>query len=328
MNIETIEQMTSFLWNNLQDCKILNETREFMDKKDFINQIIFELIKEQYFDELDTDSLRNYAFKESQDFKEAREANYERKKRNNNKAITEQNKIYQQLGIITENKTKKYNINDKIQGYQYNIIQNKQLNNYSDLQIIQALSSGRMANSKKISREKFREIYFEYDQYVSRLISDAEQCAEKRISNSIDFYDLQIRMKIELTYYIALEMETYKIYTYQEKEVSYFIDGYWCPGIIRLQNRFILNQMAFMSYVFGEKKSKYNQAVESCFKLLVLKDAVGKIIKDSIHYHFSINDMAEFIRMVYNPFCIFQNNKNWTDKRIDLARKILKSLWN
>lgn len=63
-----------------------------------------------------------------------------------------------------------------------------------------------MHSSKKISRNKFREIFDQYDNYVQNQIHCSESYHDT-IFNAIDFYDLQCRMMIELIYLFACEME-------------------------------------------------------------------------------------------------------------------------
>lgn len=294
------------------------------DKNDFIAQIVFELIKEQYYANLPQSSLRAYATNISPNPSNTLDASYEQLKRNRAIAATAQNELYRQLGVTP---TQTNSFKSKAKGYQYNSLQIHQINNYQNLEIIKSLMKGRMANSKKVSRIHFREIFQEYDRYVCEQMKKSEKSSEECLACSVDFYDLQIRMKIELTYCMASYMEKYQIHNYPNSQASFFINGFYGENIA-LQNRFLLKQPTWLKYIFNDNQEPTKYIIKSLFQLLYIKKCTVDIFRTRIPCcDFEINDMVDFVRKEYNPFSIFQDNKDWNDRRIDIARKILKPFW-
>ena len=281
---------------------------------EFAEQIIFELVKKQYYENLPKKALRKFVDMDSLD----PDAAYEHLKRNRNKAGTAMHNLYQQMGVMSRPED---GFLSKARGYQYNALQIQQIKNYQDLQMITAV--GRMADSKKISRQRFRSIYEEYDGYVERQLLKMSGPAKETLSAAIDFYDFQLRMNVELTYRIALAMERFHFRDYPSLEASPYILGFFGDHI-RLQNRFLLKKDAWLSYVFNERHTTDRQGVDGLFALLLGK---YEIMKSIPAWEFEVEDMANFVRTEYNPFSVFEGKKEWTDIRVDLARKVLRSFW-
>ena len=281
---------------------------------EFAEQIIFELVKKQYYENLPKKALRRFVDMDALDL----DAAYEQLKRNRNKAEAAKSDLYQQLGVSPQPGD---GFQSKARGYQYNALQIQQIKNYQDLQMITAV--GRMADSKKISRQRFRSIYEEYDGYVERQLLKMSGPAKETLSAAIDFYDFQLRMNVELTYRIALAMERFHFRDYPSLEASPYILGFFGDHI-RLQNRFLLKKDAWLSYVFNERHTIDRQGVDGLFALLLGK---YEIMKSIPAWEFEVEDMANFVRTEYNPFSVFEGKKEWTDIRVDLARKVLRSFW-
>ncbi len=296
-----------------------------ISKSEFIAQILFEIIKNQYYNELPTTSLRQYAINSKQEYS-GLDSEYEQIKRRHKMASLERDKLYQSIGLTLQ-KNDMSNIDIRLEGYHYNSLQVQQIQNYGTLEIVTSLSKGQMPDSKKISRARFKDIYCQYDKSMRNMQDEAILSPDKMVANAIDFYDLQIRMKIELTYNLALVMEKYNVHDYPAKKASFFVSGAYGEGI-SLQNRFLLHQNKWFPYVFGERQTDYKDAVDLLITLLLLKKEVMDYFYDHIkNYAFGIDEAAEFIQKEYNPFIAFTEDKNWTNSRIDLARKILKSYW-
>lgn len=328
MKIETVKNILSDI------TKCFSDNDDYIDmcfailinKDDFIAQIIFELIKEQYYTNLPLASLRTYVADISQNPLGSLDADYEQLKRSRIIASKVQKKLYQQIGIVIPQTN---DFKSKAEGYKYNPLQIHQINNYQNLEIIKSLMKGRMLSSKKVSRSRFRDIFQEYDSYVNEQMKKAEHSPKERLACSIDFYDLQIRMKIELTYISVLYMEKYNFHDYPYMQASYFVNGFY-GNSIHLQNRFLLKQHKWLlQYVFVNSQNEAEFVKVLLFKLMVLKKQIMNIFYNKISCcDFSINDMAHFVELEYNPFSIFQNNKKWSNNQIDLARKVLNPFWS
>lgn len=297
----------------------------FINKSEFIAQMIFEIIKNQYFNELPTASLRQYAIGSKQEYS-GLDSEYEQIKRKHKMALFEQDKLHQSMGRILP-KNDMRNIDTRLEGYNYNPLQARQIQNYGNLEIITTLSKGQMPNSKKISRARFKDIYCQYDKFIRNMRDEAVLSPDKRVINAIDFYDLQNRMKIELAYNLVLAMEKYNVHDYPAQKASFFVLGVFGEGI-SLQNRFLLHQNKWFAYVFGEKQTEYEDTVHLFIALLQLKkEVMDYFYNRTKDCAFEIDEAASFIQKEYNPFSIFTENKDWNNSRIDLARKILKSYW-
>jgi hypothetical protein len=296
-----------------------------INKSEFIAQILFEIIKNQYFNELPMASLRQYAIGSKQKYS-GLDSEYEKIKRRHKMALFEQDKLHQSIGLVFP-KNDMSNIDTRLKGYHYNPLQARQIQNYGDLEIITTLSKGQMPDSKKISRARFKDIYCQYDIFIRNMRDEAVLSPEKRVINAIDFYDLQNRMKIELTYNLALVMEKYNIHDYPAQQASIFVSGAFGEGIW-LQNRFLLHQNKWFPYVFGEKQTEYENTIHLFIALLELKkEVMDYFYSRTKNCAFEVDEAAAFIQNEYNPFSVFTENKDWNNSRIDLARKILKSYW-
>lgn len=324
MKIEAAKNILLDIINQNNSADFESHFIDLGDKNDLIAQIIFELIKEQYYENLSRFPLRAYASNMFQNPSDTFDASYEQLKRNRTTAAAAQNELYRQIGAMP---TQTNGFKSKAEGYSYNSLQIHEINNYQNLEIIKSLMKGRMANSKKVSRTHFRGIFQEYDRYVCTQVKKAENSPEECLACSIDFYDLQIRMKIELTYCMASYMEKCQLHRYPDFQASFFVNGFYGEHIV-LQNRFLLKQPEWLKYIFSNEQDRTKCIIESLFQLLYTKKRTVDIFCTLIPCcNFETNDMADFVRKEYNPFSVFQDNKDWNDTRTDLARKILKSLW-
>lgn len=324
MKIKTAKNILLDILKQVTSENVESNFSNLVNIDDLIAQIVFELIKEQYYENLLRFPLRTYVSDMPQSSLDTLDAAYEQLKRNRVTAANAQNQLYQQIGVMPPQTN---DFKSKAEGYQYNSLQIHEINNYQNLEIIKSLMKGRMANSKKISRTHFRDIFQEYDSYVRTQMKKAENSPQERLIHSIDFYDLQIRMKIELTYSMALYMEKCGIHSYPNFQASFFVSGFYGKHIV-LQNRFILKQAVWLKYVFSNEQDDVKPIINELFQLLQIKKrAVDIFHTDISSCNFDINDMADFVHKEYNPFSIFQDNKEWNNTRIDLARKILKPFW-
>lgn len=298
---------------------------------DFISQIIFEIIKINFYDCLDKLSMRKHVNDTliNKNLPEiSSDSCYEQLKRNRRQAEKENEKLLSCIGLSAPSDNNEMdNIQDKLSGYQYNNLQFLQIDNYSDLDIIRALSTQKMHSSKKISRNRFKEIFIQYDNYVKKQINCSETSHDV-ILNAIDFYDLQCRMMIELIYLFACEMEKNNIKDFP-LNASYILGFYGTinDDKIHLQNRFILQQRLFIPFAFNDN-SKSELEFTRLYHLLLLKKTIMQILNERLNtFQFSEQIMSEFILNKYNPFSIFCDSKNWTDKRIDLSRSVIAAMW-
>lgn len=104
-----------------------------INKSEFIAQILFEIIKKQYYSELPTTSLRQYAIKSKQKYS-GLDSEYEMIKRRHKMASLERDKLYQSIGL-TLHKNDMSNIDTRLEGYHYNSLQVRQMQNYGLLKL-------------------------------------------------------------------------------------------------------------------------------------------------------------------------------------------------
>lgn len=144
----------------------------------------------------------------------------------------------------------------------------------------------------------------------------------------IDFYDLQCRMMIELIYLFACEME--KNNTKEFPKNASYIFGFYGEidnNIIHLQNRFILQQHLFIPFAFYDNSQSILE-FDRLYCLLLLKKDIMQFLKQHMNkFQSDEREMSEFIKNTYNPFSTFCASKEWTDKRIDLSRSVIATMW-
>lgn len=329
MNINDLEKVISNIIKKIPNVECC--FNGCITSDDFISQIIFEIIKEEFYGNLNMSSMRNHV-NDTLVKKNLPETSYdscyEQLKRNRRQAEKEKEKLLSCIGLSTPlDNNKMDTIQDKLSGYQYNSLQFLQIDNYSNLDIVRALSTQKMHSSKKISRNKFREIYDQYDNYVQNQIH-CSKTSHDVILNAIDFYDLQCRMKIELIYLFACEMEKNNTKEFP-KNASYILgfNGEMDGIKIHLQNRFILQQHLFIPFAFYDNNQSTLE-FNRLYYLLLLKKNIMQFLKQHINnFQFSEHKMSEFVQNTYNPFSTFCNGKEWTDKRIDLSRSVIATIW-
>lgn len=323
MKIIDVKQRLSSLIIDKYKAEYLFDEFEYVGLTDFITQLVFEVVKQQFVASLSTMSLhQNVVIKEKDSI--ATDAAYAELKRNHSQAVKDQNELREMIGADIQ---KKDVAAARREGYQYNTLEFRQIQSRTEIPIIKSLSQGRMAESKKVSRKNFREIFNEYDRYICGLIDEIAPSSEKIIMNSIDFYDLQNRMMIESTYDLAAEMERTGLHEYPALKASCFVQGFHGNGVT-LQNRFLLQKTKWFPFVFGEKQKQYDFQVKRLYHVLQLKKTVMDDFYAQIEScQLGNDDILTFITEEHNPFLAFTRDKQWSDSRIDLSRKVLRSFW-
>ncbi|ETT51581.1 hypothetical protein [Paenibacillus sp. FSL H7-689] len=314
MKIKEVKQAIAKSIDKIVTDKVL--FNGYISQTDLIAQIVFEKLIGHYRNKLPTAALYHHAVQSKPDYEDI-EPVYERKKRMNNKMLKERERLHKDLGLEFER-----NVIPQ-EGYQYTSLQMQQINNYGSLSIVVALQEGRMADSRKISRARFREIFCDYDNYVQDLMKRSGLSPEQTIRNAIDFYDIQNRMKIEMTYDLVVTMQKYGFEEYPWLPASYFVQGFRNETMF-LQNRLLLKQRDWIPYVFGDMIEESEKARDILYTILLVKKIT---MNDLDEFEFELDEMASFVQEEYNPFTVFTEQKDWSDGRIDLARKILKAFW-
>lgn len=130
MKIKEVKQVIANTIDKIVTDKVLFDG--YIRQTDLIVQIVFEKITDQYRDSLPTSALYNHAVQSKPDYEDI-ESVYERTKRTHNKALKEREKLHKALGLEFEQ-----NVIPQ-EGYQLTSLQKQQINNYSDLFIVEAL---------------------------------------------------------------------------------------------------------------------------------------------------------------------------------------------
>lgn len=297
-------------------------SNKIISSDEFVQQIVFELLKEYYHINSKSMTLRKYV-KDRGHNGSSFDSEYEKMKRNVKSARKEQQKIFSSLGIAYDDR-KMVEIEDRLKGYDLNESKLLQMENYTELAIVKSLSEKRLGNSHKVSRSKFEKIFIDYDDYVKTLKEDFNlgYCFA-----AIDFYDLQIRMNIELFYYLATIMEENNLKSISSDSIRWVSFGIQ-NEYMALQNRFLLCKNRWAACILTN--SQY-EAFYSCLlqTMMAKKLIIDALKKENIFMliDFEAEDIKTYIEAKYNPFSIYCENKCWTNSRIDLARKVVKAVW-
>ena len=225
-------------------------------------------------------------------------------------------------------------IGSRIEGYELTEMQVFEHTNIIELPIIKSIVEDRISSAKKVSNERFIEMFEEYDKWVEKLISRSNQSDEDYLFASMAFFTLEWKYDIEFIYAIADYMDKTNV-----EDIDYLT--FWAMGLslnfdsrigtqIQCDNRMVKERQALIPRFFGCEnpnwlrlyREKYVETVGvSCIFLNLPSTDERVLYKDWFRSETCMKDWASFMRD-YNVFSVW-NRKEWTNRKIKNARKML-----
>ena len=309
----------------------LNEDMWFVSL--IANYIVLEFIKYSY-DKNDTEyPLRHFinGKDDSERMKESRILNY---------VLKYKKREFDEIGdTLYQNhkfaQTDMSCINQKLKGYRLTEMSYFENSVIYDMELIKSLIEKRIVSSKKVSNERFIEMFSQYDEYVEKWKMNSENNDKAMVFYSLAFFTLEWHFPIETFYCVSCLMEEKGIDSFDIESISLLCSRVSIEselgGTIQTDSRMVKERDYFLSCILDHKENA------------ILRDSMLSIVRGIIEVvaHYKVNvmanngmkyidwfcmesnekDWASFFRY-YNIFCVWKK-KEWTHKRIQNMRKII-----
>ena len=299
------------------------------------NYITLEFIKYSYNHEDPQYSLRHFLKKmdadDSERMRQSRTVQY---------VLKYKRKEIEEKAIDVPSSHKYANINmdsvsKKREGYRFTEMNYFEHQNIYNLEIIKAIVEKRIGSSKKVSNQRFVEMFDQYDKMIESLAADSLKSNQDMVFSSLAVFTIEWHYAIEMLYYLACFMEEKNIKDIDQNTLillcgSVYVESRF-GSVVATDSRMVKERLFVLEYLF-------NDDTDSGLKIIMI-DLIKEIISLGVHYKESvrtndgelykewfrkestISDWASFFRY-YDIFGIWQK-KVWTRKRIQNMRKLL-----
>ena len=216
----------------------------------------------------------------------------------------------------------------------YNITdQNKkEISNINKLKIIKSIRNNRIQDVKKVANSKFESLYREYDSYcyneIESVLKD-DVSPEEYLSVVFELFNIEDKCSLEIVYNIANYFVNNNIDdTKFERAEWLYISYILSPNGASCMNRSVFLKKLFMPYFFDTDEDEF-QIYLNCYLeyieiVFILKNF---LIKDESLIRIPKKEWIDFIKSDYNLLDEFKRNKEWTPKKIRIARRVFEN-WN
>ena len=229
------------------------------------------------------------------------------------------------------------NIANRIEGYELTEMDLFEHKTIQDLMIIKSVVEKRIYSSKKVSNEQFINMFEEYDNWVCDLIERSKKSNADLLFSTMAFFTLEWKYSLEFVYLVADHMEHNKI-----EEVDYYT--IWAlakplkyDSMIGVQidtdNRMIKERQYlipdFIIEGSADKMIELNRLryIETVGLMALFHNNTsteGGLYKDWFKDNTDLEDWASFMKE-YDMFSVW-HKKEWTNKKIRIARRLLKMI--
>ncbi len=229
-------------------------------------------------------------------------------------------------------------IDKKLKGHRLTGMNFFEHQNIHNLGVIKAIVERRILSAKKISNNRFREIFEEYDLFVGTLIERSKTSDEEMVFSSLALFTFEWHFPIETLFSLACFMEEEGLdYIDQDTLIllcgSVRIDSMF-GGMYFTDSRMVMLRQEIIPYMFSQSTDQFrreelkNLIMETlvlCVQCLeTMVDEAGELYKDWFRKESCMEDWASFLR-AYNIFEIWQK-KEWTNKRIRNMRYLFEQI--
>ena len=226
-------------------------------------------------------------------------------------------------------------IEQKLNGYSFTEMNYFEHQNIHDLEIIKAIVEKRIGSSKKISNQRFEEMFEQYDEMVQGLIDRSCESDNDMVFSSLALFTIEWHYSIEMLYYIACLMEERNIQNIDQSTLILLCGEVYVEsqfgGAVTTESRMVKERLLILDYLFNCETDSYSKTamIDLIKEIIVLgvhyKECFGtedgELYKEWFRKQSTMTDWASFFRY-YDLFAIWQK-KEWTRKRIQNMRKLL-----
>lgn len=226
-------------------------------------------------------------------------------------------------------------IDKKLKGYRLTEMNFFEQQNIHDLDLIKAIVERRIVSSKKVSNDRFKEMFEKYDEFVESLIERSKKSDEDMVFASLALFTFEWHFPMETFYFLSRIMEDEGLKTVDRRAL-----GMLC-GFINIESQFdgwastesrmVKERMFVLPYLFGKDTDDFNREtmLNLVREVIVLHARFldsyftddGEPYKEWFRKESSMEDWASFFRF-YNIFSIW-HKKEWTRERIQHMRHLI-----
>ena len=225
-------------------------------------------------------------------------------------------------------------MDNRLKGYRLTEMNFFEQQNIHNLELIKAIVERRITSSKKISNERFQEMFESYDALVESLIERSNKSDKDMVFASLALFTLEWHFPIETFYYLSCIMEKEGMKT-GDREALGLICGRVkvesrFGGWVSTDSRMVKERMLILPYLFGKNtdeserdimKHMIKEILVVCSRYMeALCTEEGDLYKEWFRKQSAVADWASFFRY-YNIFDIWQKKK-WTRERIQYMRHL------
>lgn len=308
--------------------------------------IMLEFVKYAYYESLEKHPLRYYFPYSSSDddhserMRYARAFKYTQKYKDINYEMLGDSVGWDADKVEEFNELKGKDMSDmanRTEGYELTEMDVFEHTNVQELRIIKSIVEQRIYSSKKVSNELFIELFEEYDEWVEKLIERSQKSEEDLLFAAMAYFTLEWKYSLEYIYLVADYMEQNNI-----NEVDY--RTLWAMTLpltfdsrlgvsMHEENRMIKERQFLIPDFIKEGvadlttefyRTKYVEIVGITAIFNNMTSTEGGLYRDWFKDNTNIEDWASFIEE-YEIFDTW-HKKEWTNKKIKNARKILEML--
>lgn len=223
-------------------------------------------------------------------------------------------------------------IEKKLRGHRLTEMNYFEHQNIHDLEVIKSIVERRIVSSKKISNDRFMEMFEQYDEFIESLIERSKNSDEDMVFASIALFTLEWHYPIEMLYYLSCIMEEEKIQTIDKSNLVLIcgpidVESMFC-GWVSTDSRMVKERLQILHYLFGKETGDFEREimVDLIKEIITLgalyKEVVstndGGLYKDWFRKESTVEDWASFLKL-YDIFSIWER-KEWTRTRIQNMR--------
>ena len=316
---------------------------DFMSIDEFIDHIIFELIKKSYEITDKPKSIRAHLMERNMDTEDQR-VMYNRIMRHAQYYRDLQYANHLEWGLDVEGfKSPDMKVmENRLGGYQLTNIQFFELTQMHELDILKACSTKRICDTKKISNTRFKEMYTAFDGLVEKLRGGAVS-DEEVIFNTVAYFILEWTMGYEMIYNLSEAAEEYDFPDIDEGKLIWLCGDLELSSVIptglemesigdmKSQSRFCLYRHRLFPELLKETDN-WSNVLLHMVEYLRLKTVIntgtvdGKSMVEWFVSQTSEAERADFIRGRYWLFDIHKE-KTWSNKRIKYARQLFDKIY-
>lgn len=229
------------------------------------------------------------------------------------------------------------NIEQKKSGHKMQFYELTQLQN---VRILKSFVEHRLENTHRVSHGAFREMFSEYDDFLTELIPKDGMSSKEYVFNTLAFWVLEWKYPLLFFYDVAVFMEEQGIDDLEAIKLCRLCGDcrmFYKYGTIATHSRFIKRRSMMIPKVLcgaGKETDDIDFDAFTLQQYLTIKALMmqnfmidsdkGLLLKDWFYQNTSIDDWASFLKE-YNLFSILKE-KEWPDSRVNIVKNLIKKM--